>query len=63
MFLKTCLFTTKKDISTVQKKKYQKYVGLFKNPFLKAHVNVHSKKCSTQQCVASSFNAQWQFFA
>ncbi|PIO40384.1 hypothetical protein AB205_0139600 [Aquarana catesbeiana] len=43
MFLKTCLFTTKKDISTVQKR-IQKYLGLFKNPFLNAHVNVHRVK-------------------
>ncbi|PIO22001.1 hypothetical protein AB205_0218930 [Aquarana catesbeiana] len=36
MFLKTCLFTTKKDISTVQKKTFlQKKCSFIQKPFSK----------------------------
>ncbi|PIO28062.1 hypothetical protein AB205_0090950 [Aquarana catesbeiana] len=40
------VYHKKKDISTVPKKKIysKKYVGLIKNPFLNAHVNVHRVK-------------------
>ncbi|PIO29918.1 hypothetical protein AB205_0009560 [Aquarana catesbeiana] len=44
MVLKTFLFTTKKGYFYCPKKKFQKYVGLFKNPFLNAHINVHRVK-------------------